>query len=65
MPDMPLVLTALAAALALATLGGGCYEYLVVDPVWPQRPELIQPQRGVSHASGSGFRPTRRSSCHS
>jgi hypothetical protein len=46
MPDTLLVLTALSAALALATLGGGFYEYLVVDPSWPQRPDLIQPQRG-------------------
>jgi hypothetical protein len=36
----------LAAALALVSLGGGAYEFLVVDPVWPRRPDLIQPQRG-------------------
>jgi hypothetical protein len=36
----------LAAALALASLGGGLYEYLVVDPFWPRKPELIQPARG-------------------
>jgi hypothetical protein len=41
-----LVLVALAAALALASLGGGLYEFLVVDPSWPRRPDLIQPQRG-------------------
>ena len=41
-----LVLLALAAALALASLGGGLYEYLVVDPFWPSRPEIIQPTRG-------------------
>src|SRR5262245_4646201 len=41
-----LVLTALSAALALVSLGGGCYEFLVVDPFWPQRPDIIQPARG-------------------
>jgi len=43
---LPLILVALAAGLALASIGGGLYEYLVVDPFWPKRPELIQPQRG-------------------
>ena len=41
-----LALVAVAAALALASLGGGFYEFLVVDPFWPRRPELIQPGRG-------------------
>jgi hypothetical protein len=41
-----LYLTAFAAALAFASLGGGLYEVLVVDPAWPRRPELIQPARG-------------------
>jgi hypothetical protein len=41
-----LLLIAVAAALALASLGGGLYEFLVVDPAWPRRPDLIQPQRG-------------------
>jgi hypothetical protein len=36
-------LIALATALAFVSLGGGLYEYLVVDPFWPRRPELIQP----------------------
>jgi len=35
-----------AAFLVSATLGGGLYEYLVVDPSWPGRPDLIQPARG-------------------
>jgi hypothetical protein len=39
-------LVALAAALALVSLGGGFYEILVVDPFWPRRPDLIQPNRG-------------------
>lgn len=37
---------AVACALALASLGGGLYEFSVVDPAWPRRPELIQPARG-------------------
>jgi hypothetical protein len=41
-----LILLALAAALALAALGGGLYEYLVVDPFWPNRLDLVQPARG-------------------
>lgn len=44
--DSPLFLIAFASALALASLGGGLYEFLVVDPSWPQRPDIIQPQRG-------------------
>ena len=36
----------LSGALALASLGGGFYEFLVVDPFWPRRPDLIQPERG-------------------
>jgi hypothetical protein len=37
---------ALASALALIGLGGGLYEFLVVDPSWPRRPDIIQPNRG-------------------
>lgn len=46
MPPPQLVFVAFATALALASLGGGLYERLVVDPAWPRRPDLIQPQRG-------------------
>ena len=46
MPGPIPLLVSLATALALASLGGGLYEFLVVDPFWPRRPELIQPQRG-------------------
>jgi hypothetical protein len=42
----PVALLALSAALALVSLGGGLYEYLVVDPAWPRRPDVIQPGRG-------------------
>ena len=46
MPTLPLALVTLAAALALTSLGGAFYEFLVVDPFWPRRPDLIQPPRG-------------------
>ena len=41
-----IALLALAASLALISLGGGVYEFLVIDPAWPKRPEMIQPDRG-------------------
>ena len=41
-----LLVVALATALALVSVGGGLYEFLVVDPFWPKRPDLIQPSRG-------------------
>jgi hypothetical protein len=36
----------LAASLSLISIGGGLYEFSVVDPFWPKRPDLIQPDRG-------------------
>jgi hypothetical protein len=41
-----ILLIALASSLALMSLGGGVYEFVVVDPAWPRRPEIIQPARG-------------------
>jgi len=41
-----LLLVAATAAFAVVSLGGGLYEFLVVDPFWPSRPDLIQPARG-------------------
>ena len=41
-----LIVVALAAALACASVGGGLYEFAVVDPSWPKRPDLVQPARG-------------------
>src|SRR3981189_3508266 len=35
---------AIASSLALISLGGGVYESLVIDPFWPRRPDIIQPQ---------------------
>lgn len=46
MTDFILPATSLATALALIGLGGGLYEVGVIDPAWPQRPDLIQPNRG-------------------
>lgn len=43
---LSLLLVALACALALVSLGGALYEFSVVDPYWPRRPDLIQPARG-------------------
>src|SRR5262245_26553517 len=33
-------------SLALISLGGALYEFSVVDPFWPRRPDIIQPGRG-------------------
>lgn len=41
-----LLVVAFATALALMSVGGGLYEFLVVDPFWPKRPDLVQPARG-------------------
>jgi hypothetical protein len=41
-----LVLIAAATLAACVLLGGGLYETLVVDPVWPKRPGIIQPRNG-------------------
>jgi hypothetical protein len=46
MTNVTLGSLALATALALLSLGGAFYEFLVVDPFWPRRPDLIQPGRG-------------------
>jgi hypothetical protein len=43
---LSLLLIALACSLALISLGGGLYEFLVADPVWPRRPDIIQPDAG-------------------
>jgi hypothetical protein len=43
-----LIVVAVAAALACASVGGGLYEFSVVDPFWPKRPDLVQPACGGS-----------------
>lgn len=40
------ILIAVVVFLACASLGGGLYECLVLDPIWPNRPAIIQPQHG-------------------
>jgi hypothetical protein len=40
------MLAVAAECFALMIVGGGFYEVLVVDPAWPKRPDLIQPDRG-------------------
>lgn len=46
MAEILLPATVLATALALVSLGGAFYEYSVVDPFWPRRPDIVQPARG-------------------
>ncbi len=41
-----LILLAVLVVLACASLGAGVYEFLVVDPVWPHRPAIIQSRNG-------------------
>lgn len=41
-----LVLIAITTLAACVTLGGGLYEYLVIDPFWPKRPGIIQSRNG-------------------
>lgn len=43
---MSLFVVGTACGLALVSLGGGLYEFSVVDPFWPRRPALVQPARG-------------------
>lgn len=45
MTSAPL-LVAIVVFLACASIGGGLYEFLVLDPVWPNRPAIIQPRNG-------------------
>lgn len=46
-----LVLIAITTLAAGVSLGGGLYEYLVIDPFWPKRPGIIQSRNGgVSRA---------------
>lgn len=41
--DAILGLTALVAA---CTLGGGLYEFIVIDTAWPHRPDIVSPRHG-------------------
>jgi hypothetical protein len=44
--DLSLILPLVAFGLGAAMLGGGVYETLLVDRVWPRNPAIIQPARG-------------------
>ena len=46
MDFLSLVVVGAAGALSLISIGGGLYEFSVVDPFWPHRLDLIQPGRG-------------------
>src|ERR671925_496356 len=48
---------ALATALALIRLGGGLYEYRVVDPAWPRRPDIHSISSRWHFPRGFGYRP--------
>lgn len=41
--EILLGITALSAALGV---GGGIYEMTVINPVWPQRPDIVHPASG-------------------
>lgn len=36
----------LTTIVAACTLGGGLYEFVVVDAVWPRRPDIVSPRHG-------------------
>lgn len=44
--DVGLTILLVTFALSAVVLGGGLYETLLVDRVWPQNPAIIQPARG-------------------
>jgi hypothetical protein len=44
--NFALIVPLVALALGAIVLGGGIYETLLVDAVWPRNPAIIQPARG-------------------
>lgn len=46
MIPIPISFVTAATFFGLILVGGGLYEFLVVDPFWPKRPDLVQPVRG-------------------
>lgn len=44
--DFGLILPLAALVLGAVVVGGGVYETLLVDRVWPRNPAVIQPARG-------------------
>ena len=45
-PETLAIVPLIALTLGAVGLGGGLYETLLVDPVWPRNPAMIQPSRG-------------------
>src|SRR5580700_6692071 len=45
-PETLAIVPLVALTLGAVALGGGLYETLLVDPVWPRNPAVIQPRRG-------------------
>src|SRR3984957_17029580 len=45
-PETLAIVPLVALTLGAVGLGGGLYETLLVDPVWPRNPAVIQPSRG-------------------
>jgi len=45
-PEILAVVPLVALTLGAVGLGGGLYETLLVDPVWPRNLSVIQPSRG-------------------
>jgi hypothetical protein len=45
-PETLAIVPLAALTLGAVGLGGGLYETLLVDPVWPRNPAMIQPSRG-------------------
>ena len=45
-PEMHAIVPLVALTLGAVGLGGGLYETLLVDPIWPRNPAVIQPSRG-------------------
>ncbi|MCW2553205.1 MAG: hypothetical protein JWR78_2986 [Mycobacterium sp.] len=41
-----ITLFAIVVLLACVQLGGGLYEFRVLDPIWPNRPAIVQPRHG-------------------
>jgi hypothetical protein len=45
-PERLAIIPLVALTLGAVGLGGGFYEVLLIDPVWPRNPAVIQPSRG-------------------
>ena len=57
MSTVTVVLIAATTLMACVSLGGGLYEFLVVDPYWPKRPGIIQSRNGGVSRARSGYQP--------